>query len=261
MTFALSACTPPMRHARQIAHAGHLQEMLLEGSGFRHRAFARVTPDASGLTVFIEGDGSPWVGAGRRPAADPTPRVPLALELAAETPGNVLYLGRPCYFGLAHDSQCSEREWTAERYSARVVGSLEAALRSFAGEHATQRVLLVGYSGGGTLAVLLANRLAANVAVVVIAGNLDPDEWTRLHGYQPLVGSLNPAQEPPLPLTLPAWYLVGDRDANVPAAATAAYFGRVPQARVLHFQSSDHVCCWVRDWPRVLSAIHAQLGE
>jgi Dienelactone hydrolase family len=261
MSLALSACMSPLRHARQIAHEGHLQETLLEGNGFRHRAFARVTPGGSGLTVFIEGDGSPWVSPGRQPASDPTPRVPLTLELAAETPGNVLYLGRPCYFGLEHDPQCSEREWTSERYSARIVDSLEAALRSFAREHATQRVLLVGYSGGGTLAVLLASRLIANVAVVVIAGNLDPDEWTRLHGYQPLAGSLNPAHQLPLPLTLPAWYLVGDRDLNVPAAATGAYFGRVPQTQVLHYSNSDHVCCWVRDWPEAFATIRAQLGE
>src|SRR5258708_14449552 len=40
-------------------------------------------------------------------------------------------------------------------------------------------------------------------------------------GYLPLEGSLNPALQPPLPTSLRQWYLVGQRDTNVPAVATA----------------------------------------
>jgi pimeloyl-ACP methyl ester carboxylesterase len=57
-------------------------------------------------------------------------------------------------------------------------------------------VLLIGHSGGA-LAILLAARVPQVVAVVTIAGNLDTDVWTKLHGYLRLQGSLNPIAAPP----------------------------------------------------------------
>lgn len=93
---------------------------------------------------------------GRRVA----PRVPLGLELAVRTPESVLYLGRPCYFGLIRDG-CTEKVWTSERDSAAVVASMVAATKTYVAAHNFQRVLIVGYSGGGTLAVLMASQLSA----------------------------------------------------------------------------------------------------
>jgi hypothetical protein len=120
-------------------------------------------------------------------------------------------------------------------------------------------VLLVGYSGGGTLAVLMAARVVHIAGVVSVAGNLDPDAWTHRHHYLPLAGSLNPASQPPLPPDLPQWYLIGDRDTNVSYAMVGNYLDRVPQSRVWHFGDFDHSCCWGRAWPEVYAQIATQL--
>lgn len=218
----------------------------------------RGSPDL--LVLFIEGDGSPWVDGGRLVADDPTPRVPLALELAAATPHSVLYLARPCFLEPQQPIGCSKALWTNERYSAAVVASMVAAASDYISVHRFERVLLVGYSGGGTLAVLMAPRLPRAVGVVTIAGNLDPDAWTRLHGYLPLEGSLNPALEPPLSPDIRQWYLVGQRDSNVPAAATVRYFQRVPTDRVWTYARFDHVCCWVAQWPSSITTILDELA-
>jgi len=98
------------------------------------------------LVVFMDGDGSPWIEGGRRIARDPTPHVPLALELAVRTPASVLYLGRPCYLEITRPPECSERLWTSQRYSRDVVASMSAAASAFTSEHHFKRVLLVGYS-------------------------------------------------------------------------------------------------------------------
>src|SRR5258708_6960271 len=128
--------------------------------------------------------------------------------------------------------ECSGALWTSERYSREVVASMSAAAATYITEHHFEQVLIVGWSGGGTLAALMAADLPHVRGLVSIAGNLDRDTGARLNESLPLQGSLNPSLEPPLPADLKQWYLVGERDKKVPAAATARYFARVPQDRV-----------------------------
>jgi len=256
---ALTACASPQQHSARIARHARFQSQLIAGRGFQHQAYVALR-DSDMLVVFIEGDGSPWVEGGRAIATDPTARVPLALELAALTPLSILYLGRPCYLMPVRPPECSEQLWTAERYSEQVVDSMSVAAASYAREHGFARVLLVGYSGGATLATLMADKVPRTVGVVSIAGNLDPDTWARLHGYSPLSGSLNPALRPPLRADLRQWYLVGLRDTNVPAAATERYLQRVPAGRVWSYPDFDHVCCWQRAWPDILKRVLDELN-
>jgi pimeloyl-ACP methyl ester carboxylesterase len=251
-------CSTPGRYAR-LAGSHGLQPLLLQGTQFQHHAFAAVRGPPGLLVLLIDGDGLPWIWGGRFIAADPTPRVSLALQLAVATPASVLYLGRPCYLEVRLPPECSGALWTSERYSREVVASMSAAAATYITEHHFEQVLIVGWSGGGTLAALMAAGLPHVSGLVSIAGNLDPDTWARLHEYLPLQGSLNPALQPPLPADLKQWYLVGERDKNVPAAATARYFARVPQDRVWVYPRFDHNCCWVEAWPSIFARISAQL--
>lgn len=258
----ICGCASPARHAESLARAHALEPVTLRGNIFQLHGFSALRGAPRLLVLFIDGDGSPWVGGGRRIAADPTPHAPLALELAAATPASVLYLGRPCYLERTRPPECSEALWTSRRYSDEVVASMTTAASRFIADHHFDRVLLVGYSGGGTLAALMARNLPHVTGLVTIAGNLDPDAWARLHGYLPLQGSRNPALEPPLPARLLQWYLVGQRDTNVPAAATARYFERIPPERVWSYPQFDHKCCWARQWPSIFARIAAELtGE
>ncbi len=254
----MAGCTTPLEHAERIAQRGGLESLLLPGTAFSHRAFARASGREGLLILIVDGDGSPWGRTGMRVASDPTPRVPLALKLAVETPHSVLYLGRPCYFGLQRKAPCSARDWTSDRYAADIVASMVAAADNYAEAHQVAKILLVGYSGGGTLVMLMAPHMPQVVGVVTIAANLDPDAWTQLHGYAPLTG-LNPTLEPPLPRNVQEWHLVGERDTNVPYSATQRYLQRVPPDRVRRYVGFDHVCCWETEWPSVLHQVREEL--
>jgi dienelactone hydrolase len=257
----VAGCAAPATRARALARSHGLEPLLLSGTRFKHHAFAANRGASGVLVIFIEGDGSPWVDRGRRIAADPTARVPLALELAVTTPASVLYLGRPCYLEVKRPPECAQTLWTSGRYSSEVVASMSAAAAMYVTQHHFQQVLIVGYSGGGTLAALMATNVPHVSGLVTIAGNLDPDSWAQLHGYLPLQGSLNPALEPPLPGQLNQWYLVGERDRNVPAAATARYFARIPQDHIWSYAQFDHTCCWARAWPSIFAKIAAELDR
>lgn len=258
LAVALAACASPARRAQFLARRGGLTPLILQGGRFELRAFAASRPPRDLLIVFLDGDGSPWVDGGRRISADPTPRAPLALELALETPGSVLYLGRPCYFALRRRPVCSPALWTSRRYSSEVVAALVAAASRYAAAQRFRRVLLIGYSGGGTLAALMTRTMPHVAGLVTIAGNLDPRAWARWHGYLPLSGSLDPAFSPP-PAGLPQWHLVGGSDGNVPRPVVERYFARVPSARVWRYPGFGHVCCWARVWPSAIARILAEL--
>ena len=135
-----------------------------------------------------------------------------------------------------------------ERYSDEIVSSMTEAVRTATLRAKARSVVLVGYSGGGVLAVLIAERLDNVAAVVTVGANLDTESWTGHHGYLPLTGSLNPASST-AGHHWPETHLYGARDENVPPATTEAYFKRFPSAQRQIVESNDHVCCWVEQWP------------
>ena len=240
------------RVAGQAREAG-LVAAVRQGAGFRHVVFrSRAAADGI-LHVYLGGDGRAWLTP-RRVAADPTPRESVALALMARDPAPAVMVGRPCYHGLAAHGRCGPRYWTTRRYAPEGVASMavviEAERRRGAGR--PRPVLLVGYSGGGTLAVLLAEVLAGVRGVVTVAGNLDVGAWTRHHGFSPLAGSLDPAARPPLPAHLPRLHLAGARDTEVLAAWTRRFAAGRPGAAVRVVEGFDHACCWEAAWPALL---------
>jgi len=252
-------CTTIDHRAEQLALHQGLTSTVARGTGFRHQLFSRPSEPGRTLWVFIDGDGYPYSHAGTAVSNDPTPHRPLALELAGATPGPVLYVGRPCNFSVRADSECRARYWTSQRYSAAVVDSMVVAVRQYAADRFEQLVL-IGYSGGGTLAVLMAPQLGRTVAVVTIAANLDIDAWTQWHGYLALIGSLNPSDIPPLPVAIQQWHLVGNRDTNAPPRLNDRYWATVASDRIWHYAQFDHVCCWAEQWPTILERIQTALG-
>ena len=224
----------------------------MAGTQFDHRVYVRKGPSDRGLLhVYLEGDGSPWIG-GSRISPDPTAKRAYALELMAKDPSTSAYISRPCYQNLEGRAECSPDLWTHRRYSAEVVDSLEAAIRNLEEAIPSQGTVLIGYSGGGVLAMLLAERLESTRAVITIAANLDVDAWTSLHGYSPLTGSMNPAEREPLRSDIRQLHLAGGLDSRVPPeiVEAAATLQVDPEIRV--YESFDHTCCWVDLWPEIL---------
>ena len=136
---------------------------------------------------------------------------------------------------------------------------MAAALQRYISQEGFKRAVLIGYSGGGVLAILVAPHVASVVAVVTIAGNLDTDAWTHWHGYLPLEGSLNPATEAALQNPMLQLHLSGARDINVPAALNERFMERVPREDQWIYADYGHVCCWVENWPDILSRLDTAL--
>ncbi len=249
----IAGCTSAVQRSDPIAARLGLAKSIVDGAPFRHVIYrnGRTTP-AGVLHVYLEGDGVPFVER-ERIAKDPTSANPLMLELMATDPAPAIDLGRPCYFGLARDAGCNSIFWTMRRYGPEVLASMTAVLQSEAANRGASRLELFGHSGGGTLAVLLAQRMNAVTRVVTIGANLDIDAWCRLHHYTLLSGSLNPAVTVARREGLSVIHLVGAKDDNTPpwlVAAAARERGGEPVRVIRRF---DHNCCWDSIWSAVLA--------
>jgi pimeloyl-ACP methyl ester carboxylesterase len=249
MLAVLQGCATPAQRADRFAAEQGYRRVLLQGSGFTHVAYLKGTPGLSRpLHVYLEGDGSPWRGG--RAAKYPTSRDPLMLKLMALDSSDSVYLGRPCYHGLNTSENCEPKWWTSHRYSEPVRDSMAAALLNLYSEE--QPLVLLGHSGGGALAMLMAERLPNVRAVVTLAANLDIHAWTRRHDYPLLHGSLNPADRPPLPGNIHQLHLAGGRDDNVPAEFIQRVAAQQLNAEYRLLERYDHTCCWHEIWPEVL---------
>ncbi|UHD16091.1 alpha/beta fold hydrolase [Thiocapsa bogorovii] len=258
-----AGCADHLAKTDRIAADYKLEKRHLIGRGFTHLAYySRGRNHGSTLHVYLSGDGSPWIG-GTRIATDPTPRNPVTLRLMSMDPDPSLFLGRPCYHGLAQSSACDPSKWTSGRYSEAVVASMAEALQGFVNQNGYENVVLIGYSGGGVLAWLIAERAGNAKALVTIAANLDIDAWTELHGYTPLHDSLNPATRGPLPSQIRQLHVVGERDTNVPPSLVRAALNdvddppgdNVDPRTTLAVKFASHRCCWEALWPDILEDI------
>ncbi|HEY7776580.1 MAG TPA: hypothetical protein VIC02_08560 [Kineobactrum sp.] len=205
------------------------------------------------LHVYLAGDGTPW--RGRKVSTNPTGHAAIAMELMQQDSAPAILLGRPCYYLEALPANCLPELWTSARYSARVVASMQAGLETVLAEQQPQSLLLVGYSGGGVLALLLAREQTLPTTVVTVAANLDTSAWTDHYGHLPLTASLNPAAVIPRETDFHQIHLSGGLDQVVPRSTTARYRERHATAHYLHYETFDHRCCWTRHWEDILATI------
>ena len=222
---------------------------------FQLVTFHRGLSDADSLIIYIEGDGR--VARTRTQLSkDPTPRKPVGLELALADPSPaVLYIARPCqYLDEEQLSTCSPRYWSLSRYAEEVVAAtnqvIERALET--ADRPGMPIGLVGYSGGGAVAALIAARRDDISWLVTIAGNLDHNKWTEIHDLTPLYDSLNPPDYAAELQEIPQLHLVGEEDENIPPSVAESYakaFANRANVEVEVVPDSDHHCCWERTWP------------
>lgn len=201
------------------------------------------------LSIYIEGDGAAWPSRWR-PPADPTPDGTLVFDMLLADPApKRAYLARPCQYLDPQDLvDCPPESWTRDRFSDAAVAAMDAAVTALKRASGVRRLRLVGHSGGGVMAMLLAARREDVAQVITVAAPLRLSAWTTRHGLSPLSGRDPDTLERRWP---PAVHFAGARDEVVPLDIVAE-FARRSGGRLVAMPDFDHHCCWSRDWPRLL---------
>ncbi|MGJ0486949.1 MAG: alpha/beta fold hydrolase [Methylomicrobium sp.] len=252
----LAGCAAPEIRLDREAERLNLTRTVVKGTDFLHVAYFNHPAQARNgeLHVYLDGDGSPWIRH-RWISDNPTPRNPLVLNLIGMDPVPSVYLGRPCYHGFGNQPPCTPELWTDRRYSKIVIDSMTAALQRLFESFHPHKIVLIGFSGGGALAMLIAEHLDKIDGIVTVAGNLNHKAWTDRHRYSPLTGSENPAMHPPLPGRIFQLHLAGEKDTNIPPDLVRPAVLRQPTAKLMVMPDADHDCCWEKHWPYVLEMI------
>jgi pimeloyl-ACP methyl ester carboxylesterase len=211
------------------------------------------------LVVYLEGDADAWVRDRRHVTAEPPPLHPLALELAARDPApDVAWLGRPCQPVAPEDADgCEPSLWSERRFAPPVVRALDAGLDRLLADSGARRLELVGYSGGGVLATLLAARRDDVARLVTVAAPLDLAAWLDHHGLGPLASDDPARLAAPRLDAVPQVHLVGERDRTVPPALLSGYAARHPGARIVTVPGLDHGD-WTEGWGARIAALRAE---
>ena len=249
--------TPAQRVSTQARTGQLLPVASFEGTPVRAwlrqpRSVTTADTAPTALTIYIEGDGAEWRGK-YQPPVDPTPDNPLTLRLALRDPGaSVAYLGRPCQY-LDHEAlaQCPSILWMQGRYGEPAVAMMSAAVDLLLLSTTAKQVRLVGYSGGGVMAALIAAQRADVSCLVTVASPLDTDAWTAEIDVSPLTASLNPLTLAPRLATLAQTHIAGADDTLVPTRALQRFTAALPEARQEVLPGFDHDCCWVLAWQQL----------
>ena len=249
---SLIGCTTPSAKFAGIATDMGFNRQTIDTSMFRHQIFlnagAEHGKDQTSIHVYLDGDGTPWEN-NRRVSRDPTSRNPVILQLMRQDKMPAVLLGRPCYHGFNETTRCHKKYWTSHRYSAQVVTSMALALNQWLSDQSFDNVVLIGFSGGGVLAVLIAPEIDGIEKIVTLAANLDVDQWSRHHGYLPLQDSLNPAEQT---MNIQQIHIAGAEDEVVPPYIIESYANKQTDALYLSIPGQNHFCCWAEAWPFIL---------
>ncbi len=269
-TLLLGACAPGLSRqdaatVESLARPARLMPHVRQGGQFALTTRERIDGVGQDLTIYIEGDGVAWASR-TLPSNDPTPDMPVSLALAALDPSpNVAWIARPCqYLPVVDTRTCPVYFWTHGRLAPEVVDSMDAVVTQVKAAARAQRVHLVGYSGGGGLAVLVAARRSDVASIRTVAANLDTDAFTRLHQVSPMAGSLNPASVARRVETIPQLHLVGAADKIVPGEISRAYLAAMLRrdcSKIEMVPGATHQDGWVAAWPPYARTVPACPGD
>ncbi len=216
-----------------------MQKKMVSGGGFLFTTYQKITDSNKPYVFYIEGDGMAF----RRglPTANPTPRNPVALKLAAiDDRPNVVYIARPCqYTPMDENPKCDVKYWTTHRMSDDSIVAINEAINKI---NNGSKFSILGFSGGGAVASLIAARNKNVKDIVTIAGNLDHIEFSKYHKVNPVFmkPSLNPIDYTKALKHIPQYHLSGAADTRVPAFIAKKFTDKT-KTESAHIYCASHI--------------------
>lgn len=243
----------------QITTSANFKQQYVQTQPFKLASWRRINNKNCGsVNIYLEGDGRVRKGY-TQISKDPTPHSKTMLELAALDPAtNVVYLARPCQYS-PDDLQtvCDNKYWTSARYSEEVVKSMNQAIEQIKIDSGASTINLIGYSGGGTIAMLIGARRNDISSIRTIAGNLDLSAMQAYYQCQPLTESLDPMDIAPSISHITQIHFIGAKDKTVPPQVVNNFKhkAQLSDRQVVVLPNIDHKNGWQAQWQDLLEYV------
>ena len=240
--------------AQRLAISAKLIPIILNTTTFKLQGYGKFEKPGEPLEVFIEGDGLAYITRSR-PSKNPTPIIPVSLQLATISSNpNILYIARPCqYTEIVSQINCTVKSWTTSRFSEKAIEAVNQAVEFGIKKAQAPLVHLVGYSGGGAVAVLVAARRRDIGSVRTLAGYLDHKKLNKVKKVTPLYGSLDPMKIAHLISDIPQHHISGARDKIIPKWIGEEFAMAVGNSRCALTKIADatHTEGWPKLWKEI----------
>ena len=238
-----------------IASKAGFTKEIIKAHDFTLMTYQRFNRHSDKISIYIEGDGRAWETK-HRLSIDPTPMNPMALRLAAVDPAdNVAYIARPGQYPFSGAPGCDSRYWSGSRFSREVIDSFNNVIDGLKDRSLAQHVALIGFSGGGAIAILVAARRHDVLSLRTVAGNLDPRAFCQFHHVSQLEGSMDPMEVAQKVSHIPQRHFVGAKDAIVPGFIAQAFVkqeGDGDYERITIVKGATHSQGWPEHWKQLL---------
>lgn len=263
LTLLISACansasvSSRQSLAQDIAQTSSFKQKIINAAPFALTTYQRINqPSSQSANIYIEGDGLAWLSRST-PSLNPTPSDPIALHLAKADPApNVIYLARPCqYSGRIDGKPCDQKYWMGSRYAPEILNSYNTALNDLKNKNGFSSFNLIGFSGGGTIAAILAGQRSDIATLRTVAGNLDHKAHSQYHRVSPLSSSLNPPNYAARLKLIPQHHFIGANDETVPPEIYQSYKNEIGNSSCLNasiIPNTNHSDGWTEQWSGLL---------
>ena len=243
--------------ASDISKKWRLTSAEIKGGKFVLRVYYRFDRAGAPLHIYLEGDGRSWLTPSRA-SYNPTPSNPVGLLMAArDNAANVMYVARPCqYVSFDKNPNCEYPYWTHARFAPEIIESVSKVIDRGKKMAKSNDLEIIGFSGGGAVAILVASQRKDVTGIRTVAGNLNHEVWANHHKIDPLKGSLNPINVAKKVTRIPQIHYVGLLDKNVTRRVADSFKARAGGQRADCIQIKEvvgvsHTKGWAKLWPRL----------
>jgi hypothetical protein len=255
--FFFRSCTPTLQEritrADKVVEYSDLKKVLVSSGNFVLTTYQKISDKNSPYIFYIDGDGFALWDA-HTISDNPTPLNPIVIKLASlDSRPNVIYIARPCqYTDLELNQVCNNNKyWTDSRMSQEVIEVIASAIKKIAKNN---EISLIGFSGGGGIAVILGAKLEHIKNIITVAGNLDIIEFADFHKRPRIADSLNPIDFINKVKNIPQLHLAGGKDKVVPIVVTDNFVNAANSKCVkkMIIESATHGKGWDIVWNEIL---------
>ena len=236
--------------AKSISKKANFKSKIIKTKDFEIQTYIKKS-NSNILKIYLEGDGFSWLDKNTI-SSNPTPINPVALRLASidKSNSNIAYIARPCQY-ITYN--CNNQYWSDKRYSLKIINNINQAISIIKNNSNSKKIELIGFSGGGAIAILIASIRDDISKITTISGNLNHKLLNKYHNVSPMNNSLNPIDVALKVSHIPQIHYIGLEDKIIPLIIVQSFkkASKNKKIKIIKVKNVTHTKGWIEYFSRI----------